>query len=225
MNEEEKFRELNHPSENAFTSRELLWMSVGSFLVYAVLAWIITGIFHEEGVGALFEHGFTWPAQLIIGIAAGVPAAAAIIFLTERPPLSKVLNDFAIFRIISQSRFSVFDRIQISLFAGVGEELLFRGAIQPLIGIWLTSFIFIGIHGYFKFRSPGHWLFGSLMFGLGVLLGFLFDYSGLMAAMWAHAVYDGVMLWWVVPTLREANGRKIDGGRKAGGVGSSKKAD
>ncbi|MBK7566807.1 MAG: CPBP family intramembrane metalloprotease [Bacteroidetes bacterium] len=31
----------------------------------------------------------------------------------------------------------------LSFCAGVGEELLFRGAIQPWLGIWLTALLFI----------------------------------------------------------------------------------
>lgn len=79
----------------------------------------------------------------------------------------------------------------------MGEELLFRGAIQPLIGIWFTSLIFIAIHGYIGFRSFGQALFTLLLFGLSMLLGWLFMVIGLVAAMTAHAVYDLLMLWWV----------------------------
>lgn len=87
-----------------------------------------------------------------------------------------------------------FDRWQLSLFAGAGEELLFRGAIQPLLGIWVTSAIFIGIHGYFKFTSIGHIIFGVMMFSLSIMLGYLFEHAGLIAAMSAHAIYDVIML-------------------------------
>lgn len=179
------------------SSRKLLTMSMLSAILYLVLSLVIFHFFHEDGSGGVFGHGFSVVGQLLAGGAGGGLAAAVIIFLSSRPPISEVLADFHIFRAIVRSRFTNFDRIQLSLFAGVGEELLFRGAVQPLLGIWVTSAIFVGIHGYFSFKSAGHLLFGTMMFGLSVWLGVLFEYAGLIAAMCAHAVYDLILLGWV----------------------------
>ncbi|MEX0772187.1 MAG: CPBP family intramembrane glutamic endopeptidase [Balneolales bacterium] len=151
-------------------------------------------IFSEEGITRAFEHGLSVPVQLPVGVAAGSLAALMIRFIAARPPVSGVLNDFYIYRTFLKVRLTTFDRIQLSLFAGTGEELLFRGAIQPLLGIWFTSVIFVAIHGYFSFKSTGHLLFGTIMLGLSLLLGFLFEYTGLIAAMSAHTIYDMIML-------------------------------
>lgn len=84
----------------------------------------------------------------------------------------------------------------ISLFAGIGEELFFRGVLQRLfirltknawIGIIITAIIFSAIH--FQF-------FGFLprMF-LGILLGALYWYSGsLWTSIIAHFIYDGLII-------------------------------
>lgn len=176
------------------SGRSLLWLSVISALVYLFLALLIFHFFRESSVAGAFEHGFSVSRQLFIGILAGSAAAAAVGYIIRRPPVSEVLNDFYIVELVSKTHFAVFDRVQLSLFAGAGEELLFRGALQPLLGIWLTSLIFVGLHGYFKFQSFGHFLFGAMMFGLSVLLGYLFEYAGLIAAMSAHAVYDIIVL-------------------------------
>jgi len=67
----------------------------------------------------------------------------------------------------------------IGVFAGVGEELFFRGLIQPKmqryfqsphLGIWITAFIFSAIHVQFYGFLPR-------MF-LGALFGYLYHYSG-----------------------------------------------
>lgn len=172
----------------------LLALSVISAAIYVVLAWAMLYYFRGAGLGEAFtgSHGFS--TQFAIGLVAGAVAAAAIYLIIQRPPVSGVLDDFYIVQIIKDTKFSAFDRFQLSLFAGTGEELLFRGAIQPLLGIWWTSALFIGLHGYFKFQKPGHWVFGGMMFGLSMLLGYLFEYVGLIAAMTAHAVYDLIML-------------------------------
>ncbi|MEX1062415.1 MAG: CPBP family intramembrane glutamic endopeptidase [Balneolaceae bacterium] len=186
----------NEPGVN-ISGRELLALSALSLLVYLFLAQLLFYFFHDGGPLSAFAHGLTIPLQLLTGLFSGCTAAGMIIFFASRSPVEQVLEDFTLFRVIANTDFSSFDRIQVSLFAGIGEELLFRGAIQPLLGIWITSFIFIAIHGYFSFRSAGHILFGMLMFGLSMMLGILFEFSGLFAAMSAHAAYDMLMLWWV----------------------------
>lgn len=176
------------PTEN------LLALSVISAAVYVLLAWGILYFFQGVGFQAAFASSYPIAMQFIIGLLGGAAAAAVIYLTIQHPPVSEVLDDFYIVRIIANTKFSAFDRFQLSLFAGAGEEVLFRGAIQPLLGIWWTSALFIGLHGYFRFQKPGHWLFGGMMFGLSMVLGYLFQYIGLVAAMTAHAVYDLIML-------------------------------
>ena len=36
----------------------------------------------------------------------------------------------------------------VSFCAGFGEEVFFRGVLQPIIGIWVTAILFVAIHGY-----------------------------------------------------------------------------
>lgn len=176
------------------SSMNLLVLSVTSAVVYLLLSLAIFYFIHGYGLERVFDHGYAVPAQLMTGIAAGCLAAGVIGFAMRRSPISDILHDFYIVKVLTKIRLTVFDRTQLSLFAGVGEELLFRGAIQPLLGIWLTSILFVGIHGYFKFKSAGHVLFGLMMFSLSVGLGYIFEIAGLVAAMTAHAVYDAIML-------------------------------
>lgn len=190
-------REREPEPQHNLSGRGLFTLSLVSSAVYLVLAWLIFHYFHGAGLGTAFGHGFSVTGQLVAGMAAGGVAAGLVRFFADRSPVSDVLRDYYLVRVIERTEFSALDRIQLSLFAGAGEELLFRGAIQPLLGLWITSALFVGIHGYFKFDSAGHWLFGALMFGLSSMLGLLFDSAGLISAMTAHAVYDMVMLWWV----------------------------
>ncbi len=177
-------------------SKGLFGMSVLSFLVYGSLAWVIIYFYHDRGFAGLFESDYGWGIQLVSGTLLGLIAAGIIIFFAARSPLSSILDDFYIVQIVRKMNLSLFDRTQVSLFAGVGEELLFRGAIQPVIGIWITSIGFVAIHGYFKFTSFAHIIFGLTMFALSMMLGLIFEMVGLIAAMSAHAVYDIVILRW-----------------------------
>ena len=81
----------------------------------------------------------------------------------------------------------------IAGFAGIGEELFFRGVLQRIfikwfrsvwVGIIITAFLFSAIHFQFYGFIP--------RFILGILLGMIYWYSGsLWPAMLAHFVYDG----------------------------------
>jgi len=82
----------------------------------------------------------------------------------------------------------------VAVFAGVGEELFFRGVLQrlfikifrnPWAGIIVTSIIFSAIHLQFYGFIP--------RFVLGLLLGLTYWYSGsLWPAIVAHFVYDAM---------------------------------
>lgn len=159
--------------ESELSGTRLLLLSVISASLYVLLALVIYYFIYNESIAKAFSHGMAINMQFITGVIAGGLAAAGVGFVIGREPVAGVLNDFYIVKAISNIRFSNFDRLQLSFFAGAGEELLFRGAIQPLIGIWITSLVFVGLHGYFKFKSVGHVLFGVMMFALSVMLGYL----------------------------------------------------
>lgn len=179
---------------SGLTTGRLLIMSVVSANIYVFFSFLIIKYWHDGGLGEVFESTFSLWQQLGMGLGAGAVASGIVFIVIKLPPVSNILSDFTIFKALSKANFSFLDNTQISIFAGAGEELLFRGAIQPLLGNTLTSFIFIAIHGYFKFKSPGHILFGVMMFGLSCMLGLLFEEVGLISAMCAHAIYDLIML-------------------------------
>lgn len=179
---------------SGLTTGKLLILSIVSANVYLFLSLLILKYWHDGWFTDLFTSQFSIISQIGIGLGSGALAAGIVFIAIKLQSISKILSDFAIFEALSKANFSFFDNTQISIFAGAGEELLFRGAIQPLLGNTFTSLIFIAIHGYFKFRSPGHILFGVMMFGLSFTLGLLSEHIGLITAMIAHSVYDLILL-------------------------------
>ncbi|MDX1587224.1 MAG: CPBP family intramembrane glutamic endopeptidase [Balneolaceae bacterium] len=196
---EQEFNEEDErdPLQGELSGARLLMLSIFSASFYLLLALLIYHFIYDENITNAFAHGLTVNVQFLIGLLAGAVAAGVVGLVITREPVAGVLDDFYIVQAISKIRFNNFDRLQLSFFAGTGEELLFRGAIQPLLGIWITSLVFVGLHGYFKFKSIGHILFGVMMFALSVMLGYLYTEAGLIAAMTAHAVYDVIMLKWM----------------------------
>ena len=88
----------------------------------------------------------------------------------------------------------------VSIAAGVGEELLFRGALQPLAERWfgpaagliVVSLIFGALHA----ASRTYFILATLV---GLYLGWLAqEYDDLLAPIFIHAAYDFVALWMLV---------------------------
>ncbi len=130
--------------------------------------------------------------QVIMGVFAGlfigVAAWAIIQFPFMRPIRLRYSNMIGPL----MSRRS--DRLFVSLCAGVGEELFFRGALQYWFGIVITAVLFVAIHGYLDPRSWRISVYGvSMTFGM-LLLGWMAQRFGLLAPIIAHTLIDVVLL-------------------------------
>lgn len=112
----------------------------------------------------------------------------------KNPKLKETLNDYLIIKELKKFSLTNSQIVQISIVAGLSEEILFRAALQPIIGIWLTSLLFIGVHGYIRFKTTGHAIFTLFTFLLSFLLGLLFMQFGILSAILAHAIYDIILL-------------------------------
>jgi membrane protease YdiL (CAAX protease family) len=94
--------------------------------------------------------------------------------------------------------------IFLSVCAGVGEEIFFRGALQPLlifftnmhIGIWVTAIFFVAIHGYFSIKNKRVNIFAALLTLFIGLLGWASNEYTLWLAIAAHFSYDLVLLFY-----------------------------
>lgn len=94
----------------------------------------------------------------------------------------------------------------ISLAAGFGEELLFRGALQPWIASWTNPWIALAVvsllFGLAHAASTSYFVIATLM---GGYFGWLAtEYDDLVAPIVAHAVYDFVALVVVQRRVRES---------------------
>ncbi len=163
-------------------------LSLGA--VGAALAWLGLGRpfpFRMGGgaVAVLLGFAAACPPALLVALALRegrrVPALRrGLETLIERlrPVLGTVLRDLPWWGISL-----------LSLAAGFGEEILFRGVLQPWIGLYLASLIFGLLHAL----SLGFFLFATAM---GLYLGGLYHASGaLLVPILAHAVYDVFALY------------------------------
>jgi membrane protease YdiL (CAAX protease family) len=72
----------------------------------------------------------------------------------------------------------------VSVTAGVGEELVFRGALQPRLGIVLTAMVFAAFH--VQYQLPGM----AMIFVVGLALGLLKRRTSTTFTACVHVFYD-----------------------------------
>ena len=82
-----------------------------------------------------------------------------------------------------------FGAVLLGLTTGIGEEVLFRGAVQPRFGIVIASLVWVVLHVQYDLTFV---LVG--LFGIGILLGLERKYLGTSAAIVTHAAYNVVVV-------------------------------
>lgn len=163
------------------------------------------------GEGALALAGWLWAwrwsyplhvGPVGLGLTLGLATAVGLAVLQywvlhhapERGPVSALR---ALYRDVLQPLFgglSLGAILSISTLAGVGEELLFRGAMQPAWG-WVAASVMFGLCHVGGRRT---WVLGVWAGAVGLWLGFLaIATGGLLAPMVAHSVYDALALSYI----------------------------
>ena len=184
--------DLDNPSENeALPPFPMLVVLEGSLaLVALLLGW------------ALDHHplsDFEWsPRAAIQGLEATLPLIG-LLWLSHRWKIEPILriHDFLRRELLPYlDGANLLDFAMLSLAAGVGEEILFRGIVQPVIslqvgviaGLVLTSLIFGCLHPV----SLNYVIVATL---IGGYLGVVWLISGnILAPIVTHAVYDFLAL-------------------------------
>ena len=87
------------------------------------------------------------------------------------------------------------DALILAGMSGVAEELLFRGALWPHLGMWGTSLLFGLVHVIPRKQLWAYPLFAA---AAGLLLGILRDASGsVLPPILAHVTVNALNLWWL----------------------------
>ncbi|MFW6347862.1 MAG: CPBP family intramembrane glutamic endopeptidase [Cyclonatronaceae bacterium] len=162
----------------------LLWLGLGTLLILFI---------QQQPWLSAFSAEYSYFSQLLAGSGAGLAAGNLAVRMMQMKAFRNISRDYPIVGLIRQADLKRGDILSISVVAGISEEWLFRAALQPLLGLWISSFIFVALHGYFKFKNAAQIFFGVFMLLLSLLLGLLFEYIGLLSAIAAHILYDIVV--------------------------------
>lgn len=129
---------------------------------------------------------------ILAGLLFGFSFALIAERISEIEFISKSTYDLSKF--LKDLKLDYFDVFFLSFAAGFGEEILFRGILQPYLGIWITSIVFIAIHGYLNIKKPGMFVFGLFLVLFSNLLGYLNQEYSIWGAIAAHFSYDFFLL-------------------------------
>lgn len=160
---------------------------------------VVMLVFALAGVGlgtrrnlrqVLSRLGLEWPTLRDLALAAGL----IVVFLAVDYAVSVIWyrlwpQNYQLVAESSQRLFGPFDSIPgaavLGLSAGIGEESLFRGALQPRLRVLLTALVFTLGHVQYAL-SPAL----LEIFVIGLVLGWLRERTNTTTCMVAHAGYN-----------------------------------
>ncbi len=111
------------------------------FYAALLFAAVILGVLGGRDALAL---GDSTPFSLYVGVitACGTVALGALLYRLL-PALRRISNELAPHIVDGAKKRNL---VLVSVFSGVGEEAFFRGALQPVLGIVVTSILFGALH-------------------------------------------------------------------------------
>lgn len=192
------------PRDKRFLSMCMVELGLG--LVAIAAGWIIG--FDPRSLVPDWRDWYSIGEGLVVGFLAGVMLVFVMLILALFPLRSiQSLNEHAERQMrLLLSGLSVAQLIAVSLAAGVGEELLFRGLVmQWLIGDMqscTTQSLIFGIIVsalVFGLAHPMSIAYVVFAFFMGLAMGVLHWYfQNLLVPIVAHWVYDAIMMVWLV---------------------------
>jgi len=145
----------------------------------------------RDALGAVLGP-WPWHEQLAAGALLGLAIASIAWRIISSPAMHGIHARYA--GLLAAMMPGTLLQWVVSVCAGVGEELLFRGAVQHWLGIPLSAALFVAIHGYLDPRDRGMLRYGLFMTLAMCALGWGAERAGLLLPMAAHAVIDVVLI-------------------------------
>lgn len=169
----------------------LVRMAIAFYAAMFAIAWLWRGAFRGASLwlaspGAAID----WVRDPLLGAAAAAGVIAASASFTRRTEAGRALAR-TLGSLLGPLRRR--DCLVLAALSGIGEEALFRGALQPEVGLVAASAVFGLVH-FAPQRELRAWTLFAI--GAGLLLGALYDATGnLVAPIVAHAGINAVNLY------------------------------
>ncbi len=174
------------------TKQKLFFLGLITLLAFPILAFIIHRLFSSSSFNAIFLSETPLVYQIIIGALTGCTIAILGWEIMKVKYIESELTKYT--QLFSKEVLTYPLIIFVSFSAGVGEEIFFRGVIQPFFGVIITSILFVAIHGYLNPKNFKISIYGSYMVFAICIVGVLSINLGLITAITAHIFIDIVLL-------------------------------
>lgn len=172
--------------------RFLMGMALLTLVGFPLLGMAIVKIFSQFPIQIMMRQRVSVVQQFALGLPIGTVMGVISYHVSEMRWIRPSTIKYA--RRLQNLNLNMIDKVLISICAGFGEELLFRGAIQSFLGIWPTAVLFVAIHGYL---NPKDWrisAYGIMMIVFIGIMGYMMEYWGIWSVIVAHTMIDVVLL-------------------------------
>lgn len=172
------------------TKNQLTFLSIFTLFGFSGIGYFILSFSDTYDYAAIFvaENPYL---DVVYGLVGGSVLAGLGLAVLQIPALKKVGEFYQ--QIFTKIHLNWPDILFYSFCAGVGEEILFRGAIQPFLGIWITALLFVLLHGYISIKDIPKSIYGLFLVFVAVAFGYAYEWISIYTAMAAHFVYDVIM--------------------------------
>ncbi len=189
--------DMNDSVSNGFdrVSRAQFMRLSGWFtLTLCVMAAVLSALFGRSGVWSALNLTELVTSKTLLGGVLGLVIGAFLVLLgTLWHPLHALVERLA--NLVAWETLRKSDYVAVAFMAALSEELLFRGALQPLIGLVPVAIIFGLLHA----TAIAHVILAGL---LGFVLGWLYHWSGsLWPPIVAHLAIDLITGLFIARTL------------------------
>ncbi len=179
-------------SSSGLSTKTLVWLSMAMEIPLFLI-----GIFWMQKQGIIFSqslqlslYSLIWGA--IIGLIGALLTIVGLSFSSKLPFLVpwrdwfvKTLSPFL-------GKTNMFALIIVAVLAGIGEEVFFRGALQPVIGIFPTALIFAVVHIGMPRREAIPFFIYVFLYGISFCILRNFGFS-LFSLIIAHSLIDTIV--------------------------------
>jgi hypothetical protein len=169
----------------------LLYLSMLTLFGLSAIGVLFIYFLQERQIIAVLTSGKKPFFQICIGLFYGSFSALLAVLLIRAKPFHGIRNFFS--DLINDINPNFAEILLYSASAGIGEEILFRAGLQPLIGIWPASILFVALHGYIGPKNIKLSIYGVFLIIVSAGLGYLFKFFGLYSSVVAHFIYDVTM--------------------------------
>lgn len=139
-------------------------------------------------LGLRFPNRHDWAAGIAVAAALHIIVwAAAAAWMSLAAPAALEQQTAAARRLFDSFNSSLALAALFALLTAVSEEMLFRGALQPVFGLALSSFFFTWLHIQYAF-TPGMLILFIVSLGFGLLR----HHVSATASIIAHSIYNFV---------------------------------